>query len=256
MNGQQTTSVTLGWVFRAYLKNASVIIYSLLAAACIAALLLIFNSNTGFSPGIAAGNEWHLLVAIAIGWGSYLFQEYVAHVWIFHMPAPKNPTLYRLLYHLHMGHHDMPKRLDILITPIWFTLPVLLLNIGAFYLVTDSVTFTLALTLGLTLGYLEFEWFHLLVHAPYPCRSGWLKFIQKRHLAHHYLTEKRWFTVTPLGSLLDDLFFTGGSVEAASPSSNPKNGDLAEDDPRLLQARAYYNKDLPEAESAIGFSTK
>ncbi len=220
-------------VAKIYFADISVLIYM---AAAIAALTYAYLNYT-FSHGVLLS-----IAFVAAGWLLYLIQEYIAHVWIFHMPAPKNQFLYRLLYRLHMGHHDTPKRIDILITPFWFTLPVLLLNVFAFnFLVNDPVAVIL-LTFGLIIGYLEFEWFHLLVHTPYQVKNKWLKFIKHRHMAHHYTTEKKWFTVTPIGSILDDVFNTGGNVEDAEPSNNPQNGDLTSDDPRVVSARDHYSK--------------
>ncbi|MEI5639782.1 MULTISPECIES: sterol desaturase family protein [unclassified Pseudoalteromonas] len=248
---------SLSWVFKRFVAERSIQLYFALAIVCSTLLFSNFYAS-GFNLEVMLGELgiWKLLGAMAFGWGLYLIQEYIAHVWVFHMPAPANPKWYKYLYRLHMGHHDMPKRLDILITPFWFTLPVLMLNMFGFYAVTSSIDITLAATLGLVLGYIEFEWFHLLVHSPYSCKTRWLKFIQKRHMAHHYITEKRWFTVTPLGSLLDDLFLTGGRVETATPSNNPKNGELSKDDPRLIYARKYYNLSSSTPDSDANLTVK
>lgn len=227
------TPIRLRDVFRHYLADPSTRLYGGVLLGTLAALALLGWESSSSLTTLAT---WTLA-----GWGLYLLQEYLSHVWIFHMPAPRSPRLYRWLYRLHMGHHDRPKRLDILSTPIWFTFPVLLVNAALMLYFAPTLLLGGALLLGLVSGYLLFEWFHLLVHTPYPIRNPWLKMIQKRHLAHHYKNEGRWFTVTPLGSLLDDLFNTGGPVEKAGASRNPKNGELEPDDPRLIAARHHYH---------------
>ena len=104
------------WVLKQYLQEKSVIVYLILALSCNVAAVMLHDTTFN------SGSIYLICGALAIGWGCYLVQEYIAHVWIFHMKAPKNRTFYRLLYRLHMGHHDDPKRLDILITPLWLSL--------------------------------------------------------------------------------------------------------------------------------------
>lgn len=234
------TPIRLRDVARHYCADPSTRLYSgVLLLTMIAASALVALRSAPVEPPVSPAS---LGLWVVMGWALYLLQEYLSHVWIFHMPAPRSARLYRWLYRLHMGHHDRPKRLDILSTPIWFTFPVLLVNAALMLAFAPNLLLGSAMLIGLLSGYLLFEWFHLLVHTPYPIRNAWLKMIQRRHLAHHYKNEGRWFTVTPLGSLLDDLFGTGGQVERASSSHNPKNGDLDQDDPRLMEARAHYHR--------------
>lgn len=235
-------SVTLAAVAKQFFSDRSTQVYSLLLAVTLSIYMVgalnvapeVFSSTS--MPDVSAAIMW-----CAFGWFLYLVQEYISHVWIFHMSPPKSLNGYRLLYRLHMGHHDRPKRLDILATPMWFTFPILLLNAALMVMLAPTAWIACLLLLGLLSGYLMFEWFHLLVHTPYPLRNSWLRFIQQRHLAHHYKNENRWFTVTPLGSLIDDLMGTGGSVDRATSSKNPRNGTLEPTDPRVLFARQYYS---------------
>lgn len=195
---------------------------------------------------------WELISFIAYGWLIYLPEEYFSHVTFFHGVMPKNKTLYRLLYRLHHGHHDKPRRLDLLFTPMWYTLPALLLNTLCFALVTQDLGRTLALTAGLILGYLMFEWWHLIVHSPYE-PGPILRYVRHQHMGHHYWNERRWYTISPPALLLDVIFGTAGQVQQSPRSSSPTTAGLPQDDQRLLEAREFYRhgSDWTEDESAI-----
>jgi len=187
-----------------------------------------------------------------LGWLIYLPEEYFSHVLVFHGPMPKSPALYRLLYRLHLGHHDKPRRIDLLFTPMWYTLPSLVLNVWLFFLVTRDVHQSAALVSGLIVGYLMFEWWHLLVHSPHqPGRI--LRYVRRQHMGHHHWNEKRWYIISPPAVVLDRIFGTGGSVQQSPKSLDPMTSGLAADDERLVRARTYYRdaSDWKEDESAI-----
>ncbi|TKC87784.1 hypothetical protein FAZ69_16015 [Trinickia terrae] len=194
----------------------------------------------------------HALWLSLLGWLLYLPEEYFSHVLIFHGVIPKNPTLYRLLYRLHLGHHDKPRRVDLLFTPLWYTLPALLINAVLFVLVTRDWYQAAAISSGLIVGYLMFEWWHLLVHSPH-IPGPILRYVRLQHMGHHHWNEKRWYTISPPAVLLDWTFRTSGPVQQAPRSASPMTAGLASDDPRLLRARAHFSgrSDWNDDESAI-----
>lgn len=226
--------LNLGSVLKLYAADVAVWLYLLVEVILLAFLIYLYNTDT------ASTSIWSVLAWIAVGWCIYVAEEYFTHVWVFHMPAPKHKLLYRLLYRLHMGHHDAPKRMDMIMTPLWFTFPVFLINAVLFYAVAPNSLIAASLTAGVVVGYLVFEWFHVLIHSPYHLTNRWLSFIKERHNGHHHINEPRWFTVTPAGSILDDLLFTGGRVGDQVRTSNPYNGDLEENDQRVRDARFHY----------------
>ena len=180
------------------------------------------------------------LTLIACGMVLYVPQEYLAHVFVFHMKAPRNPLLYRLLYRIHHGHHDEPERADILFTPLWFTLPILAFNMTLFFLLTSSLAATLALTTGLVAGYLVFEWLHLYMHTSIEPRLEIFRTIKHRHMGHHHRSENHWFIITPLGIVCDEWFGTGGDVHAQRITGTAATLGVPAADPRKILARTYY----------------
>ncbi|WP_432719542.1 hypothetical protein R0381_000324 [Jeongeupia wiesaeckerbachi] len=224
---------------RAYFSDHSVLFYGALSVGCAAAAL--------------AQLPWsQSLLCAAIGWALYLSEEYFSHIVIFHGRIPRNAFLYRLLYRLHLGHHDKPRRLDLLFTPVWYTLPALLLNAALFYWVTADVWQTAALSAGLMGGYLMFEWWHLIVHSPYE-PGPVLRYVRQQHMGHHHWNENRWFTISPAALVFDVMCQTGGKVHDAPRSKNPPTAGLDEDDARLVRAREHFRtgSDWNENESAI-----
>ena len=234
-----TQAIYLGALRRAYLADHSVRFYGVLMLACAGAGML----RLGLPDALLYG---------ALGWLLYLPEEYFSHVLVFHGPIPRNRFLYRLLYRLHLGHHDKPRRLDLLFTPTWYTLPALMLNLALFYAVTRDPWQCCALAAGLMAGYLMFEWWHLVVHSPYE-PGPMLRHVRQQHMGHHHWNEKRWFTISPPALLFDLLCGTGGKVHAAPRSASPPTAGLDANDERLLGARRHYRaaSDWNEDESAI-----
>ncbi|MBM3117042.1 hypothetical protein [Jeongeupia naejangsanensis] len=232
-------AVYLGALRRAYFSDHSVLFYGVLSVCCAAAAV----TQLPWSQS---------LLCFFIGWCLYLPEEYFSHVVVFHGRIPRNAFLYRLLYRLHLGHHDKPRRLDLLFTPVWYTLPALLLNVVLFYWVSGDVWQAAALSAGLMAGYLMFEWWHLIVHSPYE-PGPVLRYIRQQHMGHHHWNEKRWFTITPAALVFDVVCQTGGKVHDAPRSKNPPTAGLDEDDARLVRARDHYrfSSDWNENESAI-----
>jgi hypothetical protein len=234
-----TQAIYLSALRRAYIADHSVLFYGVLSVA-------------GAIASLSRMGPADALLYAAIGWFVYLPEEYFSHVWVFHGHIPRNHFLYRMLYRLHLGHHDKPRRLDLLFTPTWYTLPALLLNIGAFALLTQDVWRTVAMCTGLMVGYLMFEWWHLVVHSPYE-PGPVMRYIRHQHMGHHHWNERRWYTITPAAVIYDVACRTAGKVHEAPRSKSPTTAGLEPDDARLVAARSHYRfgSDWQEDESAI-----
>jgi hypothetical protein len=223
---------------RLYFREGSVIFFLLIAL-----VLGIFAASNVHGVGLLYAAGGALL---------YSFEEYMTHVFVFHQRVPKHRGAYIALYRLHLGHHDRPRRVDLLFTPLWYTLPMFMLNAAAFLLVTRSEGKAAALLFGLVCGYLAFEWFHLVVHSPH--RPGpILSYVRKQHHGHHYWNEKRWYSISPTALVFDVAFRTAGEMHLAPRSADPERSGVGHDDPRLVAARDFYRlkTDWTETESKL-----
>src|SRR5690606_38002077 len=97
-------SLSLAAVAKKSFSDRSTQVYSLLLAVTLAIYMVgalhvapeVLSSTS--MPDVSVAIMW-----CAFGWFLYLVQEYISHVWIFHMSPPKSLNGYRLLYRLHMG---------------------------------------------------------------------------------------------------------------------------------------------------------
>jgi hypothetical protein len=196
--------IGLGRVLREFFSHFDNALYSL--------LLLVVLAIT-----LADGPRASDLVWFALGWLVFLPQEWLTHVYVLHWICPKRPLLYRWMYRLHYGHHDLPNRHDLMYMPMWLTLPMTVANYAAFcWLLPDLHAAHMAFA-GALAGYLLFEGSHLLCHVPMPVRGVWQR-VRARHLAHHFVDEQRCYSVSPPAQWIDRL--TGRrTVGEAEPGS-------------------------------------
>lgn len=177
---------------------------------------------------------------LLLGWLVFLPQEYLTHVFVLHLPAARLRRLYRLQYRLHHGHHDFPKRLDLMYMPLWLTLPMTLMNAGIMALFTTTTEQWLAAMSGALCGYVVFEWFHMLSHVPYRPKSQWLRKIRQKHLWHHHKDHHRWFSVSWPAMPMDWIAGTGGNGRSLPASQQSRLLGLEEQDQRIRDARRYF----------------
>jgi len=144
------------------------------------------------------------------GWLIFIPQEYFTHVYVLHAKPPKNEMLYMFWYRLHYGHHDFPKRHDLMYMPLWLSLPMTFANMAFLWAVTPDPRSFLASFCGALFGYIMFEWSHLLCHVPYTPKSGVGRHMRTQHLRHHFFNEKFWYAVTPSTMFMDRLLRSAG----------------------------------------------
>lgn len=175
-----------------------------------------------------------------LGWAVFLPQEYFTHVYVLHRRQPKSKWAYKWLYRLHYGHHDLPKRHDLMYMPLWLTVPMTIGNIFILWAFTPTPHDHLAAFLGATWAYALFEWTHLMFHTPYiPKNSLWKKLRQK-HLMHHFYNEKQWFSVAPLSPCMDWLMTTGQDREVVRRSESCRYLGLHQEHEWVREARAEF----------------
>lgn len=186
------------------------------------------------ATGLASGPRWSDPGWFLLGWLLFLPQEWLTHVYVLHWTRIGSERGYRWMYRLHYGHHDFPRRDDLMYMPPWLTVPMTLANLAMFLWLCDSTRAGLAAFAGAVLGYIVFEWSHLLCHLPLVPRSALWRAIRERHLAHHYVNETLWYSVSPPAQFIDRL--TGkAAVRATAARSGRSRLLLAELDQGWLE---------------------
>jgi hypothetical protein len=183
----------------------------------------------------------------AMGWGLYLLEEHLIHRFVFHAPAPKRQFLFDLLYRLHYGHHDQQRSRHLLFTPLWFALPIALINTAALALVLSIKSAIIAVLGGSVTGYLFFEWLHLTSH--FRMEKGRLgRYVTRRHAKHHNIDYRYWYTVSPGGQLVDSALGSDPAQYGVVP--NVLTCGLDRDDPRFVKSRLRFGLDASLNNSA------
>ena len=72
---------------------------------------------------------------LALGWVLYVVEEYLVHRFIFHARPPQNQFWFDVLYRMHYGHHDQVANKHLLFTPLWFALPLTMIDCATLSLI-------------------------------------------------------------------------------------------------------------------------
>lgn len=144
-------------------------------------------------PKLLTFGTW---IAIILGILVYTIVEYATHRFVFHMKAPKNPILLKLMKRLHYDHHAKPNDLHLLFLPLWYSLPNVIVAGGIAFLVTSSLSMTIAFITGIMFMILFYEWKHYVAHRPIKPVSSWGRWMKKVHQWHHFKNENYWYGVT------------------------------------------------------------
>ncbi|WP_153127269.1 sterol desaturase family protein [Peribacillus tepidiphilus] len=170
---------------------------------------------------IGKGLTWSLFLYFAIGLVTFMFSEYITHRFLFHIKAPKNAFLLKVLKRLHYDHHKDPNDLKLLFLPIWFSIPNLAVLSLIFFFITSTLIGTLAFSLGLIFMLLVYEWKHYVAHRPFKVKSKFGQWLKKTHILHHYKNENYWYGVsTPF---IDVLFGTLKDAKEVETSQTVKD---------------------------------
>jgi sterol desaturase/sphingolipid hydroxylase (fatty acid hydroxylase superfamily) len=137
------------------------------------------------------------LIAAAVVLPVYPLVWYLLHRFVLH-----GRFLYRrrqtaaLWKRVHFDHHQDPDDLSVLFGALYTTLPtiaVVTLSIG--WLIGGAPGAAAALAAGL-LTTCFYEFCHCIQHLPFTPRWRWLRRMMKRHLAHHFHSEKGNYGIT------------------------------------------------------------
>ena len=128
----------------------------------------------------------------------WTFAEYTLHRFVFHY-HPRSPFQARITFLFHGVHHAQPQCKTRLVMPPVVSIPMALIFYGLFSLILGVVfkaQFTVnPLSAGFLLGYLIYDLTHYATHH-FPMKRGYLKFLRKYHMQHHFKTPDARFGVS------------------------------------------------------------
>jgi sterol desaturase/sphingolipid hydroxylase (fatty acid hydroxylase superfamily) len=158
---------------------------------------------------LPAGASWlQIPVGVLLGVFIWTLTEYMVHRFVFHYHA-RTPGLQKIFFMFHGVHHYQPQCKTRLVMPPAVSIPMAVLFYGSFYFVVGqlfgSPSWVPALFAGFILGYLVYDMIHYATHH-FPMRSGYLRYVKRYHMQHHFKTPERRFGVS--SPLWDKVFGT------------------------------------------------
>jgi sterol desaturase/sphingolipid hydroxylase (fatty acid hydroxylase superfamily) len=158
----------------------------------------------GFASARQHLPEWEIVSLLISGFFTWSLIEYGLHRFVFHYHA--RSTLGRkILYEAHLSHHEDPSASDRIFASLFLSAPIAATYWILAWAATGSWAAASWLFIGMSVGYLCYEWLH------FQCHHGRshlriLRYLRKYHLLHHYKTPKSRFGVT--SPLFDVVFGT------------------------------------------------
>ena len=139
--------------------------------------------------------------AFLIGLFVWTLSEYLLHRFVFHF-NPRNPVQEKIIYLFHGIHHHQPQCKTRLVMPPVVSIPLAFVFYGLFSLILGGLFgaphWVTPMISGFTIGYLIYDLTHYATHH-FPMRSGWLKYIKRYHMVHHFRTpDARYGVSSPL----------------------------------------------------------
>lgn len=145
---------------------------------------------------------------VLLGIFIWTFAEYTLHRFVFHY-EPKTPAQEKIFFLFHGVHHAQPQLKTRLVMPPVVSVPLAFLFYGLFYLIVARLLglahWVAPLFAGFILGYLAYDLTHYATHH-FPMRWGFLKYLKRYHMMHHYKTPNARFGVS--SPLWDFVFGT------------------------------------------------
>ncbi|HLQ67490.1 MAG TPA: sterol desaturase family protein [Candidatus Limnocylindrales bacterium] len=134
--------------------------------------------------------------------------EYLLHRYLFHY-EPTHPTLKWVWYLIHGVHHEQPQCKTRLVMPPILSIPLAFLFFGFFKIVVGGLLgaplWVAPLFAGFVTGYISYDMLHYAEHH-LSMKWGFLKFVKRYHLLHHFRTPEHRFGVS--SPLWDYIFGT------------------------------------------------
>jgi sterol desaturase/sphingolipid hydroxylase (fatty acid hydroxylase superfamily) len=149
------------------------------------------------------GNSFPIYIPAGFLLGIFLwtFLEYTLHRFVFHFPA-RGKIPERIVFLFHGIHHAQPQCKTRLVMPPAASIPMGIIFYGLYVLVIADflkVSWWISpLFAGTLFGYVIYDMIHYATHH-LRMHSGYLKFLKRHHMAHHYKTpDKRFGVSSPL----------------------------------------------------------
>jgi sterol desaturase/sphingolipid hydroxylase (fatty acid hydroxylase superfamily) len=159
-------------------------------------IALYFLITAIATPSI--GFPVYIPVAFVLGLSLWTFTEYTMHRFVFHFKA-KTPWQERVSFLFHGVHHAQPQCKTRLVMPLPVSIPLALVFYGLFYLLLNRLIIApgwlAPIFSGFMIGYLIYDLTHYATHH-FPMRSGYLKFLKRYHMQHHFKTPNARFGVS------------------------------------------------------------
>jgi sterol desaturase/sphingolipid hydroxylase (fatty acid hydroxylase superfamily) len=170
--------------------------------------ITIFFLVHAFLENASATFPIYIPLGFVFGLFFWTFTEYTLHRFVFHF-QPRTPSQERIVFLFHGIHHAQPQCKTRLVMPPVVSIPMALVFYGLVYVVVavllNASLWVDPLMSGFILGYLTYDLTHYATHH-FPMRSGFLKYLKRYHMQHHYKTPDQRFGVS--SPLWDRVFGT------------------------------------------------
>ena len=148
---------------------------------------------------VPAGASWaYIPISFLIGIVLWTFTEYTMHRFVFHY-EPKSEAVQKVFFLFHGVHHAQPQLKTRLVMPPIVSIPMAIIFYALFTLVFGvllNLPYLVAPTFsGFIIGYLIYDMIHYATHH-FPMRSGYLKYLKRYHMLHHFKTPSARFGVS------------------------------------------------------------
>jgi sterol desaturase/sphingolipid hydroxylase (fatty acid hydroxylase superfamily) len=165
---------------------------------------------------------WSVPAAFVLGLAVWTFAEYGLHRFLFHYEA-KGARARRVFFLFHGVHHAQPQLKTRLVMPPAASIPLALVFYWGFALVIGRVLnapgWVAPLFSGFITGYLLYDMTHYATHH-LPLRSGYLRSLKRRHMAHHFTSPDALYGVS--SPVWDYVFGTAERGGAAGGRNSPQ----------------------------------
>jgi sterol desaturase/sphingolipid hydroxylase (fatty acid hydroxylase superfamily) len=159
------------------------------------AIFFLVKAVIDHTPGTAI---WYLPAGFILGLFLWTLTEYIMHRFVFHY-EPRNEMEEKLIFLFHGIHHAQPQCKTRLVMPPAVSIPLALVFYGLFQLVFNLLLgapqWMYPALSGFVIGYLTYDLMHYATHH-FAMRKGFLKFLKRYHMQHHYKTPDKRFGVS------------------------------------------------------------
>ena len=147
----------------------------------------------------------YIPAGFVLGLFAWTFTEYMLHRFVFHFRACA-PWQERIVFLFHGIHHVQPQCKTRLVMPPVVSVPLSFLFYGLCTLILGVLLgappWVAPVFAGLVAGYLIYDLTHYATHH-FPMRWGFLKFLRRYHMLHHFKTpEQRFGVSSPLWDIV------------------------------------------------------